>query len=50
MVANGTAPVIPQSTEGISFEPSVRKKSLQKVCIMNIFIVKQAKYLSINFR
>lgn len=32
MVANGTAPVIPQSTEGSSFEPSVRKKMLQKVC------------------
>ncbi|XP_026809578.1 cytosolic 10-formyltetrahydrofolate dehydrogenase [Rhopalosiphum maidis] len=31
MVANGTAPVIPQSTEGSSFEPSVRKKALQKV-------------------
>lgn len=32
MVANGTAPIIPQSTEGASFEPSVRKKILQKVC------------------
>ncbi|XP_050428231.1 cytosolic 10-formyltetrahydrofolate dehydrogenase isoform X2 [Adelges cooleyi] len=31
MVANGTAPVIPQSTEGASFEPSIRKKLLQKV-------------------
>lgn len=31
MVANGTAPKITQSTEGASFEPSLRKKDLQKV-------------------
>ncbi|XP_050537434.1 cytosolic 10-formyltetrahydrofolate dehydrogenase [Daktulosphaira vitifoliae] len=31
MVADGTALVIPQSTEGSSFEPSIRKKELQKV-------------------
>ncbi|XP_054279582.1 cytosolic 10-formyltetrahydrofolate dehydrogenase-like isoform X1 [Macrosteles quadrilineatus] len=31
MVANGTAPKIDQPTEGASFEPSVRKKDLQKV-------------------
>lgn len=39
MVANGTAPVIPQSTEGSSFEPSVRKKVVQKVCLIYIFAI-----------
>lgn len=34
MVANGTAPVIPQSTVGASFEPSVRKKAIQKVFML----------------
>lgn len=38
MVASGTAPIIPQSTEGASFEPSVRKKILQKVCTYFILV------------
>jgi len=36
-VANGLAPVIPQSTEGSSFEPSVRKKVLQKVGCYSLY-------------
>lgn len=35
MVAEGTAPKINQPTEGASFEPSLRKKELQKVCVTN---------------
>lgn len=31
MVADGTAPNIPQIEDGASFEPSLRKKILQKV-------------------
>lgn len=52
MVANGTAPVIPQCTEGSSFEPSVRKKTLQKVCIyiVNIYFKRLYLILTIDFR
>lgn len=50
MVANGTAPCIPQSTEGSSFEPSVRKKILQKVSILHIFIIKLVAIYINNFR
>lgn len=43
MVAKGTAPKITQSTEGASFEPTLRKKDLQKVkphsCFLGGWIV-----------
>lgn len=40
MVADGTAPIIPQATEGASFEPSVRKKQFQKVSVIKFVIVR----------
>lgn len=50
MVANGTAPVVPQSTEGSSFEPSVRKKALQKVGTTCTILLDLLSCLVFDFR
>jgi hypothetical protein len=39
MVANGTAPKVPQSEEGASYEPSLSKEELQMVSIIPDFFV-----------
>jgi hypothetical protein len=36
MVADGTAPKMPQTKEGASYEPSLNKKESQKVCFFTI--------------
>jgi hypothetical protein len=35
MVADGTAPKVPQSEEGASYEPSLSKEELQMVGILS---------------
>ena len=38
MVADGTAPKIPQSEEGASYEPSLSKEELQRVSPLSVLI------------